>query len=454
MKLVNAAAEVRILKTVCGGDAKLSAQAFNGIGEETFFYEPTKEAWQRIRSLMRSHGEIPSWDDLCGDPSLSEPNRVLLKKDQQKPIRRATADKLSGTLRLLERYRQLRKLLEMSQEVMDSLEDESVDVDALMDQAAGHLVSARTRADAKSRIVHIGRGNNAKEVVRGMLNPKKQAMVPTGYKDFDDTNGGILMGSLFILAANTGGGKSTMAINLAHNMTMSGHDVCVVPLEMTEEQMLARLFGLRSGIDVGKISQHKLAKGEKKKVAGSYNTYSRELKGTETQLSVYAPEEDMSIEEILMYLRPFQHQVIIIDYISLLRGADDDDQAKKLGAIARYAKVFAKNNNCIVILLAQLDDKTKNIRYARAIREHANNAWFWYMPEEEQEISIIEIRQVKARNQKRFNFELVSHNATMLITNKDEKTREKTRTKAEKEASDDYFEDLDEEDEEGDEDEE
>lgn len=446
MKLVNPPSEIRVLKTICGGNAKLASRVLNSLGDDSFFYEPTKEAWQRIRSQMKTHGEIPSWDDLCADPSISEVNRTLLRKDQQKALSGASEEKVNSTLRLIERYRQMRKLLDMSQEIMDSLEDESADVDKLLDAAGSALMSARTRADTRSKLMHFGRGNNTTQLVKDMLTGKNRPVVPTGYKAFDSVNGGILLGSLFILAANTGGGKSTMAINLAHNMTNGGNDVCIVPLEMTEDQMAARLFGLRTALDVGKISQHKLAKGEKKKVIKTYKDYVSELKENDTRLTVFAPEEDMSIEEILMLLKPYGYKIIIIDYISLLRGADDDDQAKKLGAIARFAKVFAKNNNCIVILLAQLDDKTKNIRYARAIREHANNAWFWFMPEEEQELSLIEIRQVKARNQKRFNFELVSHNASMLITDKDEKAHGKVnRTDGAKAKEEEYFDDLEEE---------
>lgn len=441
MKLVNPQAEIQVLKTICDGERKLGSRVLNALGDDSFYYEPAREAWLRLRTQIKVHGEIPSWSALCADPALAEAHRTLLKRDAQKLLRAASPDKVNSTLRVIERYRQLRGLLQMSQEIMDSLEDESADVDKLMDAAGAQLMGVRTKADTKSKLMHFGRGNNTTNMVKGMLSGKQLPYVPTGFSGFDDVNGGILLGSLFVVAANTGGGKSTMAINLAHNMTLAGEDVCVVPLEMTEQQMTARLFGLRTAIDVGKISQAKLATGEKKKVVGTYKDYVSILKESGTRLTVFAPEEDMSIEEILMMLKPYGYRVIVIDYISLLRGADDDDQAKKLGAIARFAKVFAKNNNCIVILLAQLDDKTKNIRYARAIREHANNAWFWFAPEEEEEMSLLEIRQVKARNQKRFNFNVVSHNKSMLITdeNPDDKVTQKPETKV---AADKYMEDV------------
>jgi replicative DNA helicase len=246
MKLVNPALEIRVLKTICDGTPKISARVYNAVGDASFYHEPAKEAWRRLKTLMRSHGEIPNWADLVADPAIPEVHRNLLRKDQQKVLNSAGEEKIKSTLRLMEHFRQLRILLEMSQTVLDTLEDESADVDAMMDLVGDQLLLARTKSDATKKMIHIGRGNNADSMIKDLLNPNKLPVVPTGYKAFDDVNGGILLGSLFIIAANTGGGKSTMAINLAHNMSQAGHDVAIVPLEMTEEQMAARLFGLRT----------------------------------------------------------------------------------------------------------------------------------------------------------------------------------------------------------------
>jgi hypothetical protein len=135
-------------------------------------------------------------------------------------------------------------------------------------------------------------------------------------------------------------------------------------------------------------------------------------------MTIWSPEEDYGIEEMLFMLKPYKYRVVIIDYISLLKGADGDDQVKALGRIARFAKVYAKNTNTVVVLLAQLSDEGQ-VRYARAIKEHANNLWSWHMNEEESETSILDIRQQKARNQLRFNFQLSSHNSSMRITDVD-----------------------------------
>jgi archaellum biogenesis ATPase FlaH len=245
---------------------------------------------------------------------------------------------------------------------------------------------------------------------------KRKKVVPTGFKAFDDKNGGFLEGSLVTIAANSGGGKSALGNVLALNIAQHAlEDVLLVPLEMTEEQMWARSLAVMTGIDVHKIQQQKITDSEKKVLKKAFIKFSKDLKKKNTRHTVWSPEEDLGIEEMLFMVKPYNFKVIIIDYIGLLKGADGDDQVKELGRIARFAKVFAKNTGSIVVLLAQLSDEGQ-VKYAKAIKEHSNNLWTWHMNEDEAPESILDINQQKARNQLRFKFQLLSHNNTGNIT--------------------------------------
>lgn len=89
----------------------------------------------------------------------------------------------------------------------------------------------------------------------------------------------------------------------------------------------------------------------------------------------------------------------------MLADADNEQQWKALGYVARKCKMFAKANKCVVVLLAQLSDEDK-IRYSQAIGEHANNWWKWRITPEARESGIFTVDQGKARNQDVFSFEL------------------------------------------------
>jgi hypothetical protein len=96
------------------------------------------------------------------------------------------------------------------------------------------------------------------------------------------------------------------------------------------------------------------------------------------------------------------------------KGVDGDQSWQALGNAARYAKVWAKNNNKIVIVLAQLSDEGA-IRYSKAIKDHANNMFAWTYTDQNKKSGIIDIIQQKARNQEAFDFQLQVDFSTMRM---------------------------------------
>jgi len=112
----------------------------------------------------------------------------------------------------------------------------------------------------------------------------------------------------------------------------------------------------------------------------------------------------------------YDADVVIIDYISLLKGADSDDAWQKLGAMARLAKINAEATNRVNMLLCQVSDEGK-IRYARAISEHSTNSLIWVAKKEERqkEIGRITVEQPKARNSRSFPFDIGVHWAHMSV---------------------------------------
>jgi replicative DNA helicase len=418
MKLLSPQSELKAIKTICGDYNTLASMLLGSCSPESFYYKPTSEAYRVIVARLRENGSIPDWSEVVNDLSIGQSSRKILMTTKE--VAAVSKEKVASIVSTLEKYRKLRGVVQMAQNVLDKIEDDKLDLDELLDTASDELAKARTRGDAKTRMYHIGKNNNSTALVRESLYGKAKPSVPTGFRAFDERNGGILLGSLWTIGANTGGGKTTMAINVLRNMTeFAAEDCCIVPLEMTATQTTDRLWGVLTGLDVNKISQKRLSAGEKKLIKKAYKNYVTKLKELNTRYSIYEPEEDLTIEEVLLTLKPYKYKVILIDYISLLKGADGDDQWRQLGNIARFAKMFAKTNNCIVVLLCQVSEEGK-IRYAQAIAEHSNNAWIWTMTGEESDTSIMDVKQIKARNQHRFSFQLLSHNASMLVTDIDD----------------------------------
>ena len=59
-----------------------------------------------------------------------------------------------------------------------------------------------------------------------------------------------------------------------------------------------------------------------------------------------------------------------------------------------------------MVLLAQLDDETNKVKYAKSITANANMVWTWEYGDKERESGIIEVVQRKSRGSALYNFYL------------------------------------------------
>jgi replicative DNA helicase len=243
-------------------------------------------------------------------------------------------------------------------------------------------------------------------------------VIPTGFKTFDNVNGGFFRGSLVILASSSGGGKSLTANQLALNQARLGYKVALVPLEMTESETYARTMANLSRMSSTDINLKRLATGERDAIWRKMRKLDREIATAGGRYTIYKPREDLTIEELMASIHSLASDVIYVDYISLLKGADGEDQWRKLGQIARFCKIYAENHNKVVVLLCQLSEDGR-VRYSQAIKEHASLAWTWVATKDAREKGYMNVELLKARNQVMSPFTLKVDYAHMSVTDLD-----------------------------------
>lgn len=417
MKLLSILAENQALVSICRSPSAISSKILASISAESFHYPPARAAYNQLVKILRAEGEIPSWHTLCSSPELPETIRKILKAVSVDALE--NVGKVASLVSTLEKYRKLRILLNAGRLILDSLEQESVKLDTLLDNATELLGRARS-GNVKRTLFHLGKGNNSTQLLKRVLNAEKPPFIPTGFMAHDERNGGFLRGSLVLIGADSGGGKSSLAINLLRNMAEAAEDTVLVSLEMSEELCLSRLMALLTGLGVPEISQGKLTPKQQKLTVQAYKKWVLDLKKNNTRYSIYTPTDDVSLEDVLYSLKPYGYNVILIDYVSLLRDAVDaqDQQWLALQKLSRIAKRYAEANGILIVLLVQVSAEG-SVKYSKSMTENANNAWIWVAPKEESDVMLLDIQQLKARNQHRFSFQLQSHNSSGLITDID-----------------------------------
>lgn len=215
---------------------------------------------------------------------------------------------------------------------------------------------------------------------------KKITGTKTGFQEIDKRCGGLQSSDLTIIAGETSQGKSSLAISIADNAAKSGAKIAIYSMEMTKEQIAARMLSIESGIPASVILYSPLSDSQFQ----ALDSGSTKISGT----GIYFDDSSNSrIDNILLSIRNMKIKYdidgVIIDYLQLISsdksGATKEQQ---VGDMARRLKNIAKEIGIWVIALSQLSRNKENptptksrLRDSGQIEEAADNIILIYRPE-------------------------------------------------------------------------
>jgi replicative DNA helicase len=288
----------------------------------------------------------------------------------------------------------LRKLVAASDEIATAaFNPQGRAVSQILDEAEGKIFrigeeGSRSRQGFQSMDQLIDRVNelheNGAEEVTG---------VRTGFYDLDRMTAGLQPGDLIVLAARPSMGKTAFALNIGeHVAVQEGLPVVVFSMEMGAAQLALRLVG-----SLGRIDQQHLRTGALKD-----DEWGRLSEAVErlSKVSLYIDESPaLSSSEVRARARRQARQcgklgLIIVDYMQLMSGSadsNDENRATVLGEISRGLKGLAKELQCPVIALSQLNRSVEtrtdkrpmmsDLRESGAIEQDADVIMFIYRDE-------------------------------------------------------------------------
>lgn len=433
MKLFSQQLELRAIKSmaVANGGGKLqvtnatvvSSLLLASVDESFFHYEPCKAAYKRLMTVSTKRSRIIAYSDLLEDPALNEEYRDILREYNKRPV--VTKRGAEDLLEQLDKYRMTRGLYYMSRDILESLKQSEVDVQALLDDTTNKLTRCRSRESMADMILTVGKDANQAgiDLMDQVLNPEEEKLLKTGMKEFDERNGGLPAEGVLLLASTTSGGKSVTRMNLVSNIyKLNKVDVSTVSLEMNAVKETRRQASFLTKIPFWKYVKKRLNDDEKARSLQSWRKFHRFGVKNGCRYSLMCPTHSLSIESLLLLMKPYGFKVLAIDYIGLLEGVDGADQWKMLSAVTRACKVFSAETKCLVILLAQLDSDDDRIRYSKGILEHVDNCLIWnYSKQEQRDLRVLPMVQKKARDQELFNFDLSERFDIMTVANPDDK---------------------------------
>ncbi len=217
--------------------------------------------------------------------------------------------------------------------------------------------------------------------------------VRTGFYDLDRMTAGLQKGDLIVLAARPSMGKTAFALNMAEHVSVQeGLPVLVFSMEMGASQLALRLVG-----SLGRIDQQRLRTG---KIVGDEWTRLAEAVDRLKQAQVFIDETPaLTSAELRARARRMARQfggtlgLIVIDYLQLMSGnsSSEENRATEIGEISRGLKALAKELQCPVVALSQLNRSVESrtdkrpmmsdLRESGAIEQDADVIMFIYRDE-------------------------------------------------------------------------
>jgi replicative DNA helicase len=205
--------------------------------------------------------------------------------------------------------------------------------------------------------------------------------VPTGFALLD-RKGGLERGELMVIAGRNSNGKTSLALCIALNAAKQGEPIGIFSLEMTNLQLTTRLTSLLTGINGESIKRAELDNDEWGRfvaVDDSAPIYFDKRRST---------DGDTLINNIKAMNAQLGVQVVVIDYLQLLRGKERE-RLQQIGGIAHKLEALSKQLGICIILLSQLrrnapndpTPKLEELKESGDIADASDSIYLVYRPE-------------------------------------------------------------------------
>jgi len=194
--------------------------------------------------------------------------------------------------------------------------------------------------------------------------------IPTHISKLDEVFMGFEGGTLTLVGAITGGGKSTFAMNVSRNIFENMEDpknVLVISLEMSEKQWFRKYNVMDAFYNGLHLPYTDILRGNKSNITDEMveelETFLKErairhkeagvnYKVVEARANKYSWEEILS--EYKRQLPNFKPDIIFVDYLALFKlGENAEKRNISLGNLSKDIRAYGQDNNIPMVVIVQ-----------------------------------------------------------------------------------------------------
>lgn len=174
----------------------------------------------------------------------------------------------------------------------------------------------------------------------------------TPWPDLDDRIGGLFPGRMYVIGATVGGGKSTVAINIAAHAVQLGHSALIFSKEMPTVDVTGRLVANGADVNLARINSRKLVDDDRAKA--------RAFAERTAAWRMRVNADPIGIIGVKQIARALHHRgqldLLVVDYLQLMTGDKPGRTAQEeIAQISTELKGIAMELAIPVVVPAQLN---------------------------------------------------------------------------------------------------
>ena len=293
---------------------------------------------------------------------------------------------------ILQRFIQ-RKLISISNEIIEDSYDETSDVFDLLDKAESRIYDISQRNLKKNTQSAEDLVLAAKKKIEEISKKEGLSGIASGFGEIDRLTSGWQPSDLIIVAARPGMGKTAFTLSMARNISVENNmPVAFFSLEMSAIQLITRLISSETGLNSEKLRTGKLEKFE-------WELLNVKVTNLENAPLYIDDTPSLSIFELRAKARRLSSQfgikLIVVDYLQLMTlgsSQKSGNREQEISTISRNLKALAKELDIPIIALSQLSRAVElrggtkrpilsDLRESGAIEQDADIVSFLYRPE-------------------------------------------------------------------------
>jgi replicative DNA helicase len=220
--------------------------------------------------------------------------------------------------------------------------------------------------------------------------------IPSGLIDLDKKTGGFQNSDLIIIAARPSMGKTTLALNFANHASKIGKNVMFFSLEMPKDQLVLKMASEDRRIPIQALrAPSDQENGMSDEDHTNLTCFISDLKQSNRVLDI-DDRGGINLVDMRTALKRFQRKhgsvdIVFVDYLQIMGAGKGENKTQQITDISNGLKRIAKEFDCPVVALSQLNRSLEtrtnkrpinsDLRESGAIEQDADVILFVYRDE-------------------------------------------------------------------------